>query len=474
MLVDGTPNVEVPAPVMRLLKRAWRPSLAVFATLILTTTAACSGGSGGKDSGGAKSLVIWTFKQSHVKALQQVAAGFTKQTGISVTVQAYTPDDAYVTKVQAAAKTGSLPDVMEVHTNGDDLTFGAAGLLTDLAKDADDSWLANYRPEVRADGTVTQQYYQQSLAADSKTKGVKLGQRFSVPLTIGTFGIVYANKQRLAAAGVTTAPTTWEDFVADLAKVKAKDASTGGVSLGLKSASTGLEWFMQPMAYGLLGADKFHALWGKDNSSNFSSPTGTQVLQTYGQVTPYWMPGTQTLDIDSADLAFAQGKSTFDIGGTFTLAFLAQNGFDPSNILTFPIPAPANGAIKNLSLSPFTLTGLSVSATTKNRAGAISFLKYMAGHDAAISFAKSALDIPPNDLGANPTTDVGPVLGAMIASFGSGPNAYNPGDTTYRPNAYDSGAVGAVLMNYTPLKTQSAPAAGAALTKLINSYWAKQ
>jgi len=29
-----------------------------------------------------KSLVMWTFKQSHVKALQAVAAGFTQQTGI--------------------------------------------------------------------------------------------------------------------------------------------------------------------------------------------------------------------------------------------------------------------------------------------------------------------------------------------------------------------------------------------------------
>jgi ABC-type glycerol-3-phosphate transport system substrate-binding protein len=460
--------------VMRLPKHMWRPSLAVLATLILTTTAACGGGSGDKNSSGAKSLVIWTFKQSHVKALQEVAAGFTQQTGISISVQVYGPDDAYITKVQAAAKTGNLPDLMEVHTNGDDLTFGAAGLLTDLAKDVDTGWLADYRPEVRTDGSVTQQYYQQSLAADAKTKGIKLGQRFSVPLTIGTFGIVYANKQRLAAAGITTAPATWEDFVADLAKVKAKNASNGGVSLGLKSPSTGLEWFMQPMAYGLLGAEKFHALWGKDAGTNFSSPTGTQVLQTYGQVTPYWMPGTQTLDIDAADLAFAQGKSTFDIGGTFTLAFLAQNGFDAGNVLAFPVPAPANGAIKNLGLSPFTLTGMSVSATTKNRDGAIKWLKYLAGHDASAAFAKTALDIPPTDLGSDPKTAVGPVLGSMIAAFGSGPSAYNPGDTSYRPNAYDSGDVGAVLMNYTPLNTKSAPETGAALSKLIGSYWTKQ
>jgi len=449
-------------------------SLAVLAVLALVATAGCSSGSGSGSSSSGKTLTMWTFKQSHVKALQAVAAAFAKETGISVTVQAYGPDDAYLTKVQAAAKTHNLPDLLEVHTNGDDFTFGAAGLVSDLAKDVDSAWTGNYLPQVRVDGTVTDQYYQQSLAKDAKTKGIKQGQRFSVPLTIGTFGIVYANKQRLTAAGITSAPTTWEDFIADLAKVKTTQPTNGGVSLGLKSPSTGLEWLMQPMVYGLLGADRFHALWGKDKATNFSSPTGTTALETYGQITPYWMPGTQSLDIDAADLAFAQGKSSFDVGGTFTLAFLAQNGFDPANVVTFPIPAPANGAVKNLSLAPFTLTGMSVSATTKNRAGAIQWLKYLAKVDQSATFAKTALDVPPTDLGSDPATSVGPVLGAMIHSFGSGPSAYNPGDTTYRPNAYDSGNVGAVLINYTPLQTQTAPQTGAALTKLIDSYWTKQ
>jgi ABC-type glycerol-3-phosphate transport system substrate-binding protein len=449
-----------------------RPALAVLLAAVLATATACSGDSGDKSSG--KTLVMWTFKQSHVKALEDVAKGFTAASGVTVKVQAYTPDDAFLTKVQAAAKTGDLPDVLEVHTNGDDFTFGGAGLVSDLAKDVDSGWQSSYLPQVRADGTVTDAFYQKSLAADSSWKGIKAGQRFSVPLTIGTFGIVYANKKRLADAGITKAPTTWEEFVADLAAVKKNAAAASGISLGLKAPSTGLEWFMQPMAYGLLGPDKFHALWGKDGSANFGSPTGTTVLQTYGQVTPYWMPGTQSLDIDGADLAFAQGKSAFDIGGTFTLAFLSQNGFDPANVLAFPIPAPANGAIKDLSLAPFTLTGMSVSATSKNRSAAIDWLKYLTKPDVSAQFAKTALDVPPTNLGTDPSTAVGPVLGSMISSFGSGPSAYNPGDTSYRPQSYDSADVGAILMNYTPLGTVNAQTTGTKLTQLINSYWKKQ
>ncbi|GAA2620861.1 hypothetical protein GCM10010399_59890 [Dactylosporangium fulvum] len=453
---------------------AWRPALAVLVTLALGATTAACGGNSDSGSSSDKTLVMWTFKQPHVKALQKVAEGFQKETGISVKIESYGPDDAYVTKVQAAAQTKNLPDLFEVHTNGDDFTFGAAGLLTDLAKDVDDAWLNSYLPAVKQDGSVTDEYYKKSLAQDAKTKGIQLGQRLSVPLTIGTFGIVYANKQRLADAGITAAPTTWEEFIADLEKVKAKDPANGGVTLGLKSATTGLEWLMQPMAYGMLGADKFHALFGKDKASNFSSPTGVQALETYGRITPYWMPGTQSLDIDAADLAFAQGKSTFNIGGTFTLAFLAQNGFDASNVLTFPVPAPANGAIKDLSLAPFALTGMSVSSTTKNRAGAIQWLKYLAKADVSATFAKEALDIPSTNLGADPSSAVGPALGAMIKAFGSGPSAYNPGDTSYKPNAYDGTPVANVLIDYTPLKKKSAAEIGAEMTKQIDLFWTKQ
>src|SRR5258708_3826735 len=202
-------------------RRAWRPALAVLITLALGASAAACGGDD-KSGGDNKTLTMWTFKQSHVKALQKVADAFAKESGITVKVEAYGPDDAFVTKVQAAAQTKNLPDLLEVHTNGDDLTFGGAGLLTDLKADTDDAWLANYMPSVRQDGLVTDQFYKQSLAQDAKTHGIKLGQRFSVPLTVGTFGIVYANKQRLADAGITAAPTSWEDFIADLGKVKAK------------------------------------------------------------------------------------------------------------------------------------------------------------------------------------------------------------------------------------------------------------
>jgi ABC-type glycerol-3-phosphate transport system substrate-binding protein len=454
--------------VNRYVRRTARTYLTLATILALAGAATACSSSSSKAS--SDSLKVWTFKQSHVAALQKAAEGFKQKTGITVTVEAITPDDAFIARVQAAAQTRSLPDVLEVHTNGDDFTFGAAGLLEDL-KDKT-PWTSRYLPSVAGEGIVTDRYYKQSLEKDAKTSGIKLNQRFSVPLTIGTFGIVYANKERLAAAGVTASPKTWEDFIAALEAVRKVHPNDGGVSVGFQAPTTGMEWLMQPMAYGKLGKADFEALFSNKPDKNWSSPNGRSVLEAYNQVTPYWMPGTQSLTIDDADIAFAQGKSSFDIGGTFTLAFLAQNGMKTDNIVTFPVPAPKGGAVPQLSLAPFALTGLSVSATSGNKDGALKWLDYLAQADVAAQFAKDALDVPPVDLGKDPSATLGPVLGAMIGSFGSGADAYNPGDTTYRPPSYDGAVVARSLMELTPLKKADVPTAGAAITKIIDGYWA--
>jgi multiple sugar transport system substrate-binding protein len=466
-------------PVIRHRRRPSSARLTTItaAALLVGALAACSGPVGGAAGGTAEgdpdTLTMWTFKQSHVEPLQNAAKSFEERTGISVDVQAYTPDDAFITKVQAAAQTGDLPDVLEVHTHGDDFTFGAAGLLEDLSDDVDEEWTSRFLPAVANDGTVTDAYYEQSLAEGSKTAGIEKGQRYSVPLTIGTFGIVYANKERLEEAGITEAPTTWEEFIAALEAVQEVRPDDGGVSIGFQSSTTGLEWLMQPMAYGQLGKDDFGALFGQDPAKNFASENGTKVLEAYSQVQPYWMPGTQSLTIDDADIAFAQGRSSFDIGGTFTLAFLDQNGMDPENIMTFPVPAPEDGAIEDLELAPFGLTGVSVSASSGNKDGALQWVEYLSETDVAATFAQDALDVPPVDLGEDPTATVGPVLGAMIGAFGEGENAYNPGDTSYRPAAYDAAQVGDAVMELTPLETKDVTTVSSDVATLVDTFWSQ-
>ncbi|MEU3183752.1 extracellular solute-binding protein [Streptomyces sp. NPDC006923] len=447
-------------------------AVAAATALSLTTLSACGGSSG--SGGDSTSLEMWTFKQSHVGALRNAAAEFKKQTGISVKVEAYTPDDAYTAKVQSAAKTGDLPDVLEVHSDGEDRVFGAAGIVSDLSADFKGEWANRIQQGVRQSGLVTDQRFKDSQPDTAKDHGIEKGARYSVPLTVGTFGIVYANKKLLAEAGITEPPADWEQFLAALKATTTKDPKTGGLALGLKVQSTGLTWVLQPLAFSQLGQQAYEDLFGQDKSADFASPNGIKVLNMYNQLTPYWMPGTQSLTIDQADQAFAQGKSAFDIGGTFTLAFLKQNGMNPDDVFAFGLPSPKDGAVPDRALGPLALTSLSVSATSEHPDNAKKWMEYLSRQEVAARFAKDASDVPATELGADSATVLGPALSAMVESFkGTKQNTYDPNrGNEFRAPGYEQDDAGAILADLTPLKQQSVEVTADKLRKLNDSFWA--
>jgi ABC-type glycerol-3-phosphate transport system substrate-binding protein len=450
-------------------------AVAGVAVLSLTTLSAC-GGSGSGSGGGSKTLEMWTFKQSHVAALRNAAKEFKKQTGIGVRVDVLTPDDAFTTKVQSSAKTGDLPDVLETHSDGDDRVFGAAGIVNDIKDDYKGAWLQGIQPAVRESGLVTDIRYKNAQNPASKDHGAKKGARYSVPLTVGTFGIVFANKQMLADAGITEPPATWEEWMADLKATTAKNPQTGGLSLGLQVPPTGLTWLLQPMAFAELGKQDYMSLFLKDTSKDFDSPNGLKVLRKYDEVTPYWMPGTQTLTIDQGDQALAQGKSAFDVGGTFTLAFLEQSGMKDDNIMAFPIPEPKDAVVKDMALGPIALTSMSVTSVSKQPDNALKWMKFLSGPKAAARFAKDSSDLPAASLGADSATVLGPTLTALSDSFkGTAENTYDPnnGGVDFRAPGYEQDDAGATLNDMSPLKRRSVQQTADALRKINQAAWAK-
>ncbi|MCA1217299.1 ABC transporter substrate-binding protein [Streptomyces sp. 8L] len=451
-------------------------AIAGATALSLTTLSACGAGSSGSGGSGSKTLEMWTFKQSHVAALRNAAKAFKKQTGITVNVDAYTPDDAFSTKVQSSAKSGGLPDVLETHSDGDDRVFGAAGITNDIEDQYKGDWLDSIQPAVRNSGRVTDPVYKTAQNPESKDHGIKKGARYSVPLTVGTFGIVFANKRMLAAAGITRPPATWEEWIADLKATTGKNPRTGGLSLGLQVAATGLTWLLQPMAFADLGKQGYMDLFLKDKSKDFSSPNGIKVLDKYNELTPYWMPGTQTLTIDQGDQALAQGKSAFDVGGTFTLAFLEQNGMKDDNIMAFPLPEPKDAKVKDMALGPIALTSMSVTSTSKQPDNALKWMRFLSGPKVAAQFAKDSNDLPAAQLGAESASVLGPTLTALQNSFkGTPETTYDPnnGGVDFRAPGYEQDDAGAALADLTPLKRTSVKATADRLSQINQSAWSK-
>ena len=431
-------------------------------------------GCGGSSGASGTTLTMWTFKQPHVKALQDAAAAFKAKTGISVNITAYTPEDTFTSKVQSAAATRSLPDVMEVHAAGEDFTFGAAGLLTDLAPDIDSAWKSRFLKGTADSGLVTQQIYQQSLNSKSSHHGIKQGELFSIPFTAGTFGVIYANKAKLQAAGLdpTATPKTWQDLINWFKATDTKDPAQGGVTLGLSDSSTGMDWLAEPLFYSYLGKAKYQALYGRNPALDWGSPNGQAVLDLYNQITPYWTPGAQTLPIDNADLAFAQGKSAFDIGGTFTESSLQQDGMDPGNIVAFGLPPAAGGAVGSaFRLAPIALTGLAITTQTKNSPAALQWLDFLTSQAQASKFAQTSFDLPDTDLGANASKDVGPYLSSLEAVFGTGDAAFDPIQSGFQGPTWDQQKAGNIVIKMSPLKQASSATVNSQLGAYNNDSW---
>jgi multiple sugar transport system substrate-binding protein len=449
-------------------RTAVRAIAAVAATVLGLGTAACSGDDAETSNA---SISMWTFKRTHVAALQSVAAAFKAKTGITVNVEAFTPDDVFTAKIQSAAQTKDLPDVIELHAGGEDMRVGGAGLLADLNEQFPAATLQRFLASTREAGRVTDQ----RKSSITELKDAKVGTLYSVPFTAGTFGIVYANRDKMKAAGLNpdTPPKTWEEFLQYLQATTKVDAKTGGLSLGLKVSQTGFNWIYEQMAFAYLGESRFQQLFAKDGGQGFGSADGVKTLDLYSQLSPYWIPGVTALGIDEADVAFAQGKSAFNVGGTFTLAFLAQNNMSPDNLLTFPIPPPSGGKVSDIRLAALALTGLSVTSTSKNRDAANKWVDFLTSPEGAGQFAKESLDLPATDLGTQAEALLGAKLAALQKYFtGSKESTYDAANRGFRPPDYDEVQVGTALLKLSPLKEASAAATGAQLDTVMKAMWA--
>ncbi|BCB73848.1 hypothetical protein GCM10022251_13270 [Phytohabitans flavus] len=443
-----------------------------MAALAAATLGLAAAGCGGDDDSGTSDATIsmWTFKRTHVAALEQAAATFKEKTGITVKVEAFTPDDVFTSKIQSAAQTRDLPDVLELHAGGEDMRVGGGGLLTDLKGDFDEAKLQRFLPSTREAGRVTDE----RKAKIEELANATVGTLYSVPFTAGTFGIVYANKDKMAAAGLDpdTPPKTWEEFLTYLQATTKVDAKQGGLSLGLKVTQTGFNWVYEQLAFAYLGADRFKALFGQQAGQGFASADGIKTLELYSQLKPYWIPGASALGIDEADVAFAQGKSAFNVGGTFTMAFLSQNDMKPEKLLTFPVPPATGGKVSDLRLAPLALTGLAVTETSKQREASVKWLDFLTGAEGAGIFAKASLDLPATDLGSQAETLIGKDLAALQKFFTGPPESmYDAADKSFRPPDYDEVEVGNPLLKMSPLGEVAPAATGAELDKVLAAMW---
>ncbi len=338
-------------------------------------------------------ITMWTWKVFHKSAWQAVATAFKAKTGITVNIEAFSPDATYRQKVAAAAQTHALPDVVSYWSG--DPTLSGPGNWIDLT--------GKVKPSAYLPGTfdknsmITKQTYA-GWAADPKDNkealNLKVGHAYSVPALAGSANFMFFNKAMMKKAGLNPnkAPATFEELISDLQKITA--AGEPGMAAGAKNPDLPFFWIIQPAYMQYVGPQAYDDQMNGYTSLN--NPKFIHMLDLFKQLATdhLWVPGVSNIDIDPADVTFAQGHSSLDVGGTYSYAALEQLGVPASNILMFNVPGPAGSAVKHFVNAPFSLIDEGVTNTSKHQAEAIQWLNYSTTGAGAAIFAKYAKDLP--------------------------------------------------------------------------------
>jgi N,N'-diacetylchitobiose transport system substrate-binding protein len=340
---------------------------AVALTLALGMSACSSAGTAGSGGGGTKdvasvkgdgkTLTVWAMTGDYSdKTIAAINKEFTAKTGAKVRVQIQ-QWDGITTKVSTALATNTPPDVLDLG-NTQVASYAANGALLDLTPYKKDlaqgqTWLDGLSDPATVDGSL-----------------------YGVPGFAGARAVIY-NKQMWADAGITSAPTTYEELTADLDKVKAKNTASDFSTFYMP----GQYWYagMQFVwdAGGQIASEK-DGKW----SAGFGDAKAQQGLQDFKDfATAYSTKASATLNTDSPDMnqIFADGKASaiLSTSGALGLIEKANPKMTADQLGSFPFPG------KSGKTQPVMLGGSDwgIAAKSKNTDLALQWTKIAAGPD---------------------------------------------------------------------------------------------
>jgi raffinose/stachyose/melibiose transport system substrate-binding protein len=290
-----------------------------------------SGGSGssGSASGSGSSTfsILFTTEDTQTPAeLNKLAAGSCKTAASAMPISLQsTPDANLQQKVQLLAGQNDLPfmyaaDNTTIIPGG---TYYKTGNVLDIGKALDKLGVSDDMTAV-AKSTIQQTFD---------------GTVPSVPFQCYIEGLFY-NKKIFAEHGITV-PTTYDELLADAAKLKA-----AGVTPFSASGSTGwtISRWIGILLYRELGPNAMQAI--KNGTAKLTDPAYVKAAQQVADLGKdgYFSSGITSLSYDAATTQFLTGKSAMMYMGTWLLASVnSSQNTQGNNIGFMPFPAVTGG-----------------------------------------------------------------------------------------------------------------------------------
>jgi raffinose/stachyose/melibiose transport system substrate-binding protein len=315
----------------------FKRSAVVLLAAVALGVAACGGSDDNKSSGSgttASSTKPVTINWWHIanndplKTIWKQAADQYHAAHPNVTIKiTVLENEAFKAKLTTTMQAGKPPDVFQSWGGGTLKEQADAGLVKDVS-DATKPWIG-----------------------DLNNAGVGLyqidGKQYGVPYNLGMVGVWY-NKKLFKKAGINGPPSTWDEFLADVQKLKG--TGTTPIAVGEKDKWPGMFWWAN-LSLRIAGKDAMAK--AATDGSEFTQPgfveAGKQ-LKKLIDLKPF-QAGYLASPWDGAGgeaATVGNGRAAMDLMGQWAPATFNANTKDKKglgkNLGWFPFPSVSGGA----------------------------------------------------------------------------------------------------------------------------------
>lgn len=277
-----------------------------------------------------------SVEQERQAVITQLIERFEKENPTVKVKQVPVEEDAYNTKVITLARTGALPEVIEVSH--------------DYAKVMDKEQLLDRDAISEAIGTVGENTFYDGILRVVRTEDSKAWT--GVPVSAWLSGVWY-HKSVLTAAGIQE-PATWEQLLKASQSLNHPEKKQYGIALPTAESVMTEQAFSQFALSG--GANVFNAKGEVD----INTPEMTKALAFYRDLAATTMPGSN--DVMEIKDAFMNGSAPMAIYSTYILPAVFKDG-NPAD-LGFVVPTEKSAAVYGMVTS-LTITNGQTEQETK-------------------------------------------------------------------------------------------------------------
>jgi multiple sugar transport system substrate-binding protein len=369
--------------------------------------AACGGSSSdssdsGSASGGSLDIYVAAqpnFPDAFATWSKDITAAFKAKTGADLTIETFASGADETTKIQTSIVAGSGPDVYALGTTFTPVAYATGGFLTL----SDDDWnkiggRARFQPL--------------TLGMSGPDEANQIG----IPAAMRPFSLVY-NTDMFTAAGITSTPKTWDEFVADATKLT--NSATGVYGSAVDYSDSFSPWkyifAMTEQAGGNFVSSDLKTA-GLNSEQTLNATTSYFDLLTKYHVTDPASVGWKSGD---AIAAFAAGKAAMlpmqTASSIPTLDKSAQKGKYAFAIMPTVAPGmtelPAGG---QPAASIVSGDNLAIASYTKNKDLALQFADLMTSTDWQLKQYDAFGNLPTNQDAMNQLAAKTPLLAPFL------------------------------------------------------------